>query len=60
MLIKPDKLKMTIIGGAGHIGLPLGILFANKGINVKLYDKNYVAIKKINMKLLRQEDEYLY
>ncbi len=48
MLIKPYKIKMTIIGGAGHIGLPLGILFANKGINVTLYDKNYVAIKKIN------------
>ena len=48
MLINPYKVKITIIGGAGHIGLPLGILFANKGIDVTLYDKNYTAIKKIN------------
>ena len=48
MLINPYKIKITIIGGAGHIGLPLGILFANKGIDVTLYDKNYAAIKKIN------------
>ena len=48
MLINPYKIKITIIGGAGHICLPLGILFANKGIDVTLYDKNYTAIKKIN------------
>ncbi len=48
MLINPYKMKITIIGGGGHIGLPLGILFANKGINVTLYDKNYKAVKKIN------------
>jgi len=41
-------MNITIIGGAGHIGLPLGILFANKGINVTLYDKNYYAVKEIN------------
>jgi len=48
MLINPYKIKITIIGGAGHIGLPLGILFADKGVNVTLYDKNYYAVKKIN------------
>lgn len=40
--------ELTIIGGAGHIGLPLGLLFAEKGIKVNLYDKNLYAIKKIN------------
>jgi UDP-N-acetyl-D-mannosaminuronic acid dehydrogenase len=40
--------KVTIIGGAGHIGLPLGILFAAKKKNVVLYDKNNSVIKKIN------------
>ena len=29
---------VAIIGGLGHIGLPLGILFANKKINVLLVD----------------------
>ena len=39
---------MTIIGGSGHIGLPLGILFASKVVKVTLYDKNKSAVKKIN------------
>lgn len=43
-----NKIKITIVGGAGHIGLPLGILFADRGVRVTLYDKNYSAIKKIN------------
>ena len=34
------KADIVIVGGAGHIGLPLGILFANKGKKVILYDKN--------------------
>ena len=40
--------KISIIGGGGHIGLPLGILFADKGMNVSLYDKNKDLVKKIN------------
>ena len=32
--------KVAIIGGLGHIGLPLGILFANKNKNVLLVDSN--------------------
>jgi UDP-N-acetyl-D-mannosaminuronic acid dehydrogenase len=39
---------IVIIGGAGHIGLPLGILFADKKIKITLYDKNHLIIKKIN------------
>ena len=30
---------IAIIGGLGHIGLPLGILFADKFKNVLLVDK---------------------
>lgn len=29
---------ITIIGGLGHVGLPLGLSFANKGLKVCLYD----------------------
>lgn len=32
--------KITIVGGLGHIGLPLSILFANKNFEVNIYDKN--------------------
>lgn len=29
---------VVIVGGLGHVGLPLGIVFADKGLNVCLYD----------------------
>jgi len=31
---------ITIIGGLGHVGLPLGLVFANKGLKVCLFDRN--------------------
>ena len=34
------KYDVAIIGGLGHIGLPLGILFADKLKNVLLLDNN--------------------
>ena len=42
------KNDIAIIGGAGHIGLPLGILLANKKKNIILYDKDKYNIQKIN------------
>ena len=38
------KNKITVVGGAGHIGLPLSIVFANKGFDVSVLDKNLSAI----------------
>ena len=40
------KADIAIVGGAGHIGLPLGILLAKK--RVVLYDKDKKNIDKIN------------
>ena len=40
--------KISIIGGAGHVGFPLGLIFSAKGYNVNLIDKNRENIKKIN------------
>ena len=31
---------VCIVGGLGRVGLPLGILFASKGLNVCLNDIN--------------------
>tara|TARA_Y100000817_G_scaffold285089_1_gene252087 strand:+ start:462 stop:1625 length:1164 start_codon:yes stop_codon:yes gene_type:complete len=42
------KADIVIVGGAGHIGLPLGMLFANKGKKVILYDKDKKNVSKIN------------
>ncbi|MBN4049081.1 nucleotide sugar dehydrogenase [archaeon AH-315-M20] len=33
-----DKFDVAIVGGLGHVGLPLGIAFADKGLNVCLCD----------------------
>ncbi len=40
--------KITIVGATGHIGLPLSILFANKGFKVVGYDINSENVKKAN------------
>ena len=32
------EFDVAIIGGLGHVGLPLGIVFADKGLNVCLCD----------------------
>tara|TARA_B100000953_G_C18002592_1_gene415584 strand:+ start:383 stop:1309 length:927 start_codon:yes stop_codon:yes gene_type:complete len=42
------KNRICIIGGAGHIGTPLGVVLSSKGYNVILVDKNIKNIKKIN------------
>jgi len=36
---------ICIIGGAGHVGAPLGLALSSKGYNVTLIDKNQKNIK---------------
>lgn len=38
------KYDVCIVGGAGHIGAPLAILFASKGLKVLIYDLNQAAM----------------
>lgn len=40
--------KVSIIGGCGHVGLPLGVKFALSGAKVDLIDINEEAISKVN------------
>ena len=42
------KRNISIIGGAGHVGFPLGLIFSSKGFNVSLIYKNPENIDKIN------------
>jgi UDP-N-acetyl-D-mannosaminuronic acid dehydrogenase len=42
------KADIAIIGGTGHIGLPLGLLFAQKKKKIILYDKNKKNVIKVN------------
>jgi len=43
---KPN-IDLTIIGGAGHIGLPLALCFAKSGLNVLIHDINQDIIDVI-------------
>ncbi len=42
------KKKVCIIGGAGHVGFPLGLMIASKNNQVFFYDKNKKACNLIN------------
>ena len=44
-----NKNYVSIVGGAGHIGAPLGLALSSKGYKVILIDKNTKNIKKINI-----------
>jgi UDP-N-acetyl-D-mannosaminuronic acid dehydrogenase len=45
---RPFEYDVVIIGGCGHVGLPLGIAFAGRGKNVLLYDINEAAVDAVN------------
>jgi len=42
---EPFARDVVIIGGCGHVGLPLGVAFAARGLAVTLYDINAAADK---------------
>jgi len=41
-------LDVVIVGGCGHVGLPLGIAFADRGLDVALVDINPTAVETVN------------
>ena len=43
-----NKYDVCIIGGCGHVGLPLAIVFANKGLKVCIYDIDKKAMEIVN------------
>jgi UDP-N-acetyl-D-mannosaminuronic acid dehydrogenase len=38
---------LCVVGGAGHVGLPLSLVFASKGARVLIYDLNTVALNTV-------------
>jgi UDP-N-acetyl-D-mannosaminuronic acid dehydrogenase len=38
---------VVIVGGCGHVGLPLGLAFAHRGLQVALYDVNREAVAEV-------------
>ena len=55
--------KISIIGGCGHIGLPLGLVLADRGYQVVLVDTNISAVNMVNEGIMpfmeRDSDEIL-
>ena len=43
-----ESFDVAIVGGCGHVGLPLGLAFASRGLRVALYDVNEVAVACVN------------
>ena len=49
--------NVCIIGGCGHVGIPLGLAFASKGKNVTLVDGNPRAVEAISAGRLPFKEE---
>ena len=55
-----NKKVITVVGGCGHIGLPLSIILCNKGYDVIAYDLNkeiFTDIKKGKMPFLENNGQ---
>jgi len=44
----PGSSDVLVLGGCGHVGLPLGLAFADCGLDVTLCDLNQTAVDQIN------------
>ena len=51
------KNKVCIVGGCGHVGIPLGLAFASKGLDVTLVDVNPKAVMDIGAGRLPFKEE---
>jgi UDP-N-acetyl-D-mannosaminuronic acid dehydrogenase len=43
----PSDLDVVVLGGAGHVGLPLSLAFADAGLRVGIYDISQSALDRI-------------
>jgi UDP-N-acetyl-D-mannosaminuronic acid dehydrogenase len=39
---------VVVIGGCGHVGLPLALAFADRGARVAIYDVSEISVAKVN------------
>nr|WP_322760163.1 nucleotide sugar dehydrogenase [Frankia sp. Cr2] len=46
--VRPFPTDVVIVGGCGHVGLPLGIALASRGQRVRLYDIDAGAVGIVN------------
>jgi UDP-N-acetyl-D-mannosaminuronic acid dehydrogenase len=43
----PSDLDVVVLGGGGHVGLPLSLAFAQAGLKVGIYDTNQATLDQI-------------
>jgi UDP-N-acetyl-D-mannosaminuronic acid dehydrogenase len=43
----PSDLDVVVLGGGGHVGLPLSLAFARAGLTVGIYDTNQATLDQI-------------
>ena len=41
-------LDVVVVGGCGHVGLPLALAFADRGLNVGVYDLDAIAVDMVS------------
>lgn len=51
------KSTVTIVGGCGHVGIPLGLALADAGHTVRLLDINQTAVDLLNRGVLPFQEE---
>jgi UDP-N-acetyl-D-mannosaminuronic acid dehydrogenase len=42
-----SKFAVAVVGGAGHVGIPLSLVFADRGLRTLIYDINQAAVKQL-------------
>jgi UDP-N-acetyl-D-mannosaminuronic acid dehydrogenase len=47
MTERPTDLDVVVLGGGGHVGLPLSLSFASVGLRVGIYDTNQATLDRI-------------
>jgi UDP-N-acetyl-D-mannosaminuronic acid dehydrogenase len=45
--VREPDLDLVVLGGGGHVGLPLSLAFADAGLNVGIYDINSATLERI-------------
>jgi len=57
-MMHDDKtIHLVVVGGCGHVGLPLGLAFASKGVHVTLLDINEQAVQTLNQGKIPFQEE---
>ena len=47
-----SEADICVVGGAGHVGLPLSLVFASKGLRVGIFDIDHHALDTLAPRIL--------